>query len=177
MISFPASFFLWPQVQISLQSSLKHHTTGCVFLWVATYVAEAGIEPICRRTCNASYVLWVAAHNASAILVYLLAELAQALTRARGWDQTEIDICTRSGVEAASLRGNEQKHVDGIPFGKPSDGTCSTGAVNISVDTLNTDDTHAICILAIYMAAVCFGSYVLSHAGISLRLPTHRASQ
>lgn len=50
--------------------------TVCAGLWLLTIVSAALMEPICRRTCNFAYVLWVTAHNCSALAVYAVADVA-----------------------------------------------------------------------------------------------------
>ncbi len=46
-------------------------------LWLALAAAEAFVEPISRRTCNAAYVLWVAAHGTLSLLCGLLVQLCR----------------------------------------------------------------------------------------------------
>ena len=104
--------------------------------------------PVSRRLANAPYVLWVAAFNSTQILLFALVEtllfpeVHRANTRER--ERQEVEL-TMSQVLADFNAGGLLLFLAA---------NLGTGAVNMSVQTLDWPNVPAVVLLIVYMAAL-----------------------
>mmetsp|Transcript_29613 Transcript_29613/g.76022 ORF Transcript_29613/g.76022 Transcript_29613/m.76022 type:complete len:527 (-) Transcript_29613:767-2347(-) len=128
---------------------------GLGAMWGAVLLAAAVAEPVSRRSCNAAYILWVAAHNGTAIAAFAAAEVAAR------WGQSLPGAAPAPLPLAEALSGNML-----LAFLAAN---LLTGAVNLSINTLDTPDTAAIGILAAYALATNALAWALWRRGLALR--------
>jgi len=125
---------------------------ACISLWLATVASRGAVEPVCRRSCNLAYILWVAAHNCSALSVFLLADIL-------GRDSTG------SWRPMLGLAGTLSDHMlEAFLIAN-----LLTGAVNLSIDTLQVGATAAGYILVGYMLLQCLLVQLLRSAKLGVR--------
>ena len=102
-------------------------------LWLASWLLDAFVEPTSRQLCNAAYVLWVLAQVGLALgLAMLRSEFVQ--------QQAPLPL-----LEAINRR----------PLSVFLLANLLTGAVNLSIDTMDVSDGGAAALLAVYMGVVC----------------------
>eukprot|EP00898_Chlorokybus_atmophyticus_P001300 jgi/Chlat1/2170/Chrsp17S02851 len=103
--------------------------------WLALLLARQSIEPVSRRTCNLSYVLWILAFNTQ-----LLASFAT------------VDVLLGPmSVRVLKAINDNQLFVF-------LSANVLTGLVNMAVDTLAAPETAALLILGAYIAVIVAGA-------------------
>lgn len=112
-------------------------------LWLAYWAAAAYLQPVSRRACNASYVLWILALTSQSIF---LCWAALGVAPAQPLLVAAISDSTLPVFLAANLL---------------------TGAVNMGVDTLAASDRVALATVALYMALVCLAAAALPRRAMS----------
>lgn len=101
-------------------------------LWLAAWASGRWVQPVCRRACNATYVLWVLALSVQSVALFL------AVGR---WAPGPVPLLLQrvnEGMLEVFLAAN-----------------LLTGLVNLSLDTLAVGWWGAAGVLLVYMAAVC----------------------
>ncbi|GFR52686.1 hypothetical protein Agub_g15312, partial [Astrephomene gubernaculifera] len=94
-----------------------HFAAADGLLWVAVAALEAYVEPISRRSCNAAYVMWVAAQCVAWALPLLLGQALQTALGACG-DTSRGDNGSGNGnVNGNSNRGSSGGGSDGAMSG------------------------------------------------------------
>ena len=163
-----AKFYIWlssfGRSRILKGLNLNAMQVSFVALLWAAYVASNGyIEKTSRRSCNATFVLWMLAINLQAVLINSLClNIISKVLGAYGKSRMG-----RTYSRSATARSNAS------PFIPPLLNAMNrgmlyvfllsniiTGLVNASVDTLSVSDERARYILALYMALV----YVMTRA-------------
>lgn len=131
-------------------SALGRKSVPCIrqacfvaILWIS-FQAALMFEPVSRRSCNASFVLWMLANNVQAI--FLNSQVLQFLRSYAGrYSVPRTFQSLNNGMLYVFLLAN-----------------VLTGMVNSTVDTLSVSDRHARAILLVYMAlvqAISIGSF------------------
>ena len=136
--------------QILSSLSAQHRTT---FLWIGSALLQAcflalqrWVQPVSRRACNAAYVAWILALNLQVVLGFAAVLCGRRGGRAAGPIPAALAACNDQML-AVFLAAN-----------------LLTGAVNASVNTLETRDWPARGILVAYMACVISLAAVLTRA-------------
>ncbi|KAG2497252.1 hypothetical protein HYH03_004836 [Edaphochlamys debaryana] len=163
-------------------------------LWAAVAMWTAAGERVSRRTCNAPYILWIAAQCHAAILP--LALWQAVLTAARAL-QAVGDKQAAGAVQVAAAAGRGKAEVAEAATQESTQGSTGagdavgprvllainrnplpvflaanllTGAVNLRIDTMQVSDWPARAIVGAYMALVCGAALALESRGWRLRL-------
>ena len=97
------------------------------------------VQPVSRRACNASYIVWSLALNWTMLLLFLTGEVFSA----SNGPLALLAACS-SNMLPVFLLSN-----------------VLTGAVNMLLDTLVMPDRHAQGIVCVYMFLVCGIAFVL----------------
>ncbi|KKK24703.1 hypothetical protein P175DRAFT_0431278 [Aspergillus ochraceoroseus IBT 24754] len=136
-----------------------------LFVLVSTYAMGCGSNiPVSRRLANMPYVLWVAAFNNAQLFLFLLIEtiLFPSVPGAVGKeDETNRTNFATSYVLRAFNRGGLAVFLVA---------NLLTGAVNLTVPTLDVSDTQAMVILVGYAAVITGVALALDKANIKLSL-------
>lgn len=111
---------------------LAQLAAGTVVLWAAYWAAAALVQPTSRRACNAAYVLWILALNVQCVALFVGAD-----TLLPG-GQPHLLASVNASMLPVFLGAN-----------------LLTGAVNLSVNTLDMPDAAAALIVAAYTALFC----------------------
>ncbi|KAG2443216.1 hypothetical protein HYH02_009290 [Chlamydomonas schloesseri] len=162
-------------------------------LWAAVAALEVYVEPVSRRSCNAAYVMWIAAQLLAGLLPLALAQALAAVAAAAATGSTvEAPRPLKAAASGAGEEGGEtQREVEkagGAAGGAPMWGPAMlqainaaqlpvfltanllTGAVNLSLDTMQVPDWPARALLGMYITAVCAVAVALQRAGLRLKL-------
>ena len=112
-------------------------------LWLAYWAAAAYLQPVSRRACNASYVLWILALTSQSIFLCWAA----------------LRVTPVQPLLVAAIAGNT------LPVFLAAN--LLTGAVNMGLDTLAASNRAAVATVALYMALVCLAAVALPRRAIS----------
>jgi phosphatidylinositol glycan class W len=118
--------------------------TAAALCWAAYWASATALQPVSRRACNATYVLWVLALSAHSVAAFAV---AQALAPATGERLPRLLRAVNGAMLPTFLAAN-----------------LLTGAVNMSADTLAASDWAARGAVAAYAAAVCGAALALERA-------------
>ncbi|EJD51891.1 GWT1-domain-containing protein [Auricularia subglabra TFB-10046 SS5] len=128
---------------------------------VGLIVLMRGNQSVSRRLANLPYVLWTAAYNTSAILIYILLEILQKQeTPAPVRDDTkDADLIvpppTRPAQAPVLL---EAINRNGLLFFLLAN--LCTGVVNLSIRTMYAGTTLAMVVLSSYSVAICYVAWI-----------------
>lgn len=120
--------------------------------WVAVGILEEFVEPISRRACNATYVLWVAALCTSMIGGCLMTEIMGTVLRGSSRGIPHLLLAVNRNMLLLFLIAN-----------------LATGAVNMSINTLAVTDWPARAIVTVYITAVSALAVALDYAGLTVK--------
>ena len=133
-------------------------------LWSAWGASGIALGQPSRRAANASYALWLLAHNAATLAAMLGLEAAAAAVAAKPQPQPRLVAAVSRAMLPTFLAANlltvrqrrlyQKSHLTRCRFAMLT-WHASQGAVNLSVDTMAVPDGVAAAALAAYMAAVC----------------------
>ncbi|PWN51397.1 GWT1-domain-containing protein [Violaceomyces palustris] len=168
-------------------------------IWWTSYVAAtlSGLGTS-RRLANLSYTLWVTAFNTSFLLFYVCIYMAllQPLTDLGGESEggdvvqdpgragRDLSSPTSSKISAAAnIRGRPTaqsdgqdhtptilRHMNDHSFAVFLLANPLTGAINLSIETMNTPEPVALAILVAYSALCCWSATLMSRRGWKLKL-------
>jgi len=120
----------------------------CVIFWALSYLGYNGFWPIelehskpSRRMANTGYVVWIVAHASGMLIGLLLIDLLQPPIRNR------IDSVIINAVNKYQLQVFLLANI-------------CTGIVNVSIKTLDIENSVALVILTCYMITVTFLAYL-----------------
>ncbi|KAL3668389.1 hypothetical protein V7S43_006478 [Phytophthora oleae] len=119
-----------------------------VFLWLSTFLAVRLVARPSRRMLNLSYLLWVLAESLTLLALY-------------------------SGIQTVSMLPRVPLLYQGINHNQLFVfivANLMTGAVNLSMHTINTSPDVASGVLLLYMLAVCVLASLLQHVHIRIKL-------
>ncbi|KAK9819674.1 hypothetical protein WJX72_000961 [[Myrmecia] bisecta] len=116
-------------------------------MWLVFSASLASADPVSRRACNASYVLWMLAYNMLMLLLFAAAEVL-----APNAQDSSLLQALNSHMLPVFLLAN-----------------VLTGAINMSIDTLAVGDWAARGIVALYMLVLCGGAVAADARGIRLK--------
>ncbi|KAG2443463.1 hypothetical protein HXX76_001820 [Chlamydomonas incerta] len=158
-------------------------------LWAAVAALETYVEPVSRRSCNAAYVLWIAAQLLAGLLPLALAQALAAVTAAADGGAPG-QAPPQAAAEADGAKGGEPTEAKAgagagsLPAWGPTIlqavsaaqlpvflvANLLTGAVNLALDTMQVRDWPARALLGVYIAAVCAVALALQRWGLRLKL-------
>lgn len=124
------------QVRVGQQ---RRVVAGIAGLWTAFWAVNKWIEPVSRRACNASYILWMLGLNAQSLALLSIATAALPTQPLPPLLQAINDTMLPTFLVANVL----------------------TGAVNIVIDTMKVGDWVARILVVVYMAIVCLAAAVI----------------
>ncbi|OWZ05110.1 hypothetical protein PHMEG_00022866 [Phytophthora megakarya] len=117
-------------------------------LWMSTFLAVRLVSRPSRRMLNLSYLLWVMAESITLLALYSAIQTICMLPRVpllyQGINHNQLFVFIVANL--------------------------MTGAVNLSMHTINTAPTIASGVLLLYMLAVCVLASLLQHAHIRIKL-------
>lgn len=150
-------------VLISLTLQVLFWST--MFFFNSTYAFGYGANiMVSRRLANMPYVLWVAAFNSAQLLLFCLIETVcfptVHRTTAKDGEEERTSFATSRILHAFNRGGLAIFLVANL----------LTGAVNLSVPTLDLDAAHAMMILVAYAAILTGLALGMDHFNIKLRL-------
>ena len=136
-----------------------------LFAFNSTYAMGLGANiPVSRRLANMPYVLWVSAFNNAQLFLFCLLESAffPSIYRETGKDGEleRISFATSRIMTAFNKNGLALFLVANL----------LTGAVNLSVPTLDVTTAHAMAVLIAYVAIITGVALALDRANIKLSL-------
>ncbi|KAL4956771.1 GPI-anchored wall transfer protein 1 [Aspergillus filifer] len=157
------------QARKQVLSSLAVQALGCItfFTLNSTYFLGYGANiPVSRRLANMPYVLWVAAFNNVQLFLFCLIEtlLFPPIHRASASgknEETERAALATSPIMRAFNRGGLAVFLIA---------NLLTGAVNLTVPTLDVNDAQAMAILVGYAAVITAVAVGLDKANLKLSL-------
>ncbi|CAH0488366.1 unnamed protein product [Peronospora farinosa] len=119
-----------------------------VMLWLSTYLSVRLVARPSRRMLNLSYLLWVMAESVFLLAIYCVIQTVCMLPRVpllfQGINQNQLFIFIVANL--------------------------MTGAVNLSMHTINASPVIASTVLLFYMLAICVLASVLQQAHIRIKL-------
>ncbi|KAK9358361.1 GWT1-domain-containing protein [Lipomyces starkeyi] len=115
--------------------------------------------PVSRRLANLPYVLWVTSTNIMYILMYLLVEVIF---------YPSCDLTPESKYEDAVPWGLEAVNENGLAVFLLAN--LLTGAVNLSLNTLDVKNVQALTLLVLYAALLAVGAGFMKHKGWRVRV-------
>ena len=112
---------------------------GAAALWLVYWAAATQLQPVSRRACNATYVLWMLALNVQCLALFVAADalLPGAMPR--------LLLALNDNMLPVFLLGN-----------------VLTGLVNMAVDTLAAGDAQAVAAVTLYAAGLCAAAVLAS---------------
>ncbi|KAE9014571.1 hypothetical protein PF011_g7983 [Phytophthora fragariae] len=117
-------------------------------LWATTFLSVRLVARPSRRMLNLSYLLWVMAQSITLLALYCAIQTVCMLPRVpllfQGINHNQLFVFIVANL--------------------------MTGAVNLSMHTINTSAAVASAVLLLYMLAVCMLASVLQHAHIRVKL-------
>ena len=117
-------------------------------LWLACLAVVHGVQPVSRRACNMSYVLMSLSTNWMMLLLFLSGSLVSMSV-----EPLDVLAACSHNMLPLFLVAN-----------------VLTGAVNMSVNSLNVPDSQAVCIVCAYMGIICFIATVLLRSKLQIKL-------
>ncbi|CAI5732603.1 unnamed protein product [Hyaloperonospora brassicae] len=119
-----------------------------VILWLSTYLSVRLVARPSRRMLNMSYLLWVLAESAFLLAIYCVIQTVCMLPRVpllfQGINHNQLFVFVVANL--------------------------MTGAVNLSMHTIDTEPIGAAAVLLVYMLVVCVLASVLQHAHVRIKL-------
>jgi glucosaminylphosphatidylinositol acyltransferase len=137
-----------------------------LLLWAAVALLEAAGMRQSRRLVNISYIVWTIAYNMLILCLFLCAELALHFVE------------TKRGTTIARLRRDEKPAMSGDALSDSFNrnllalflaGNLLTGAVNLSMPTIDAAPPVAFAVVFTYAAALLALALLLNSAGITLK--------
>ncbi|KAK9370341.1 GWT1-domain-containing protein [Lipomyces kononenkoae] len=116
--------------------------------------------PVSRRLANLPYVLWVTSTNIVYILMYLLVEVIFYPSGGFIKPESNLEHVVPWGLEAVNDNGLAVFLLANL----------LTGAVNLSVNTLDIKNVHALTVLVLYAALLAFGAGFMKHKRWRVRI-------
>ncbi|KAL4159591.1 hypothetical protein PRNP1_000168 [Phytophthora ramorum] len=117
-------------------------------LWLSTFLSVRLVSRPSRRMLNLSYLLWVMAESITLLALYCGIQTLSMLPRVpllfQGINHNQLFVFIVANL--------------------------MTGAVNLSMHTINTEPAIACAVLLAYMLVVCVLASVLQHAGVRIKL-------
>ncbi|KAF7846330.1 hypothetical protein BT93_L4530 [Corymbia citriodora subsp. variegata] len=137
-------------------------------IWIAMYVLLTGPYgphlTVSRRLANLPYVAWVAAFNTSQLLLFRLIEGFTFPNLYKARDRpTERERCAKATSKVLHAYNRNGLAVFVLA-------NLLTGAVNLTTDTLSTNDVVAMVILVGYMGTLTGVALLLDHLNITIKL-------
>ena len=115
-----------------------------LLLWISLFLSLNWVQPVSRRACNMSYVLWALALNWTMLVTFLIGGMLSG------------------SVEAPVLLSAFSHNM--LPLFLLAN--LMTGAVNICIDSLSMSNSYARAVVSIYMSLMCLLAYALYSRGI-----------
>ncbi|KAK9238625.1 GWT1-domain-containing protein [Lipomyces kononenkoae] len=115
--------------------------------------------PVSRRLANLPYVLWVTSTNIVYILMYLLVEVI-FYPSADPKSESSFENVVPWGLEAVNENGLAVFLLANL----------LTGAVNLSLNTLDIKNVQALTVLVLYAAVLAFGAGFMKHKAWRVRI-------
>ncbi|XP_048873556.1 phosphatidylinositol-glycan biosynthesis class W protein [Brienomyrus brachyistius] len=154
---------------------------GSVVLWVFLYPCQVFLEPVSRRMANLSFCIWTVAQSLLFLSLLSIADLI--LTFAKMLSNCSLVSCSwdpvkHSNPESVVLHKEVKRKLEGLCLIQAVNrnqllffmlANIMTGLTNVLVDTVNSHDLIAVCILISYMFITSFITYVLHRKEITLK--------
>ncbi|XP_033636407.1 phosphatidylinositol-glycan biosynthesis class W protein-like isoform X1 [Asterias rubens] len=141
-----------------------------VLLWVLVAASSTYIQPICRRTANLSYIIWTLSYCIQLLTSYMLVDIIITLGKEYIW---------RSPYKLSKEKASKHPLVpDSILVSSFSPNLlliflfCNllTGAVNMSIDTVQQSTVTSMIILISYSLILCFIALGIHFHGEKLKI-------
>ena len=121
-------------------------------LWASLVLSIKWVQPVSRRACNMTYVLWALSLNWTMLVTFVLGSVV-------------------SGTLTAPVLLSAFSH-NMLPLFLSSN--LMTGAVNMSIDSLSVSDGYARLIVSVYITLICLVAHVMYNRDTRLRTFTYK---